>query len=387
MSRNIETVADKITTARVKLLFSHPFFGNMATRLKVKDASDWCGTAATDGIHLFYNHDFVDKMTINEIEFVVCHEILHNIFGHMARVDDRHRKVWNFATDYVVNSQLIRDRIGKPPEIPYLHDTKYYGKGAEEIYDDLYENHKDMLDKLGQLVDEHIDWEKDNGDGSPTYTKEQLQGIRDEVIESVIQASQSCGAGNTPAEIGRLIKSLTEPKMNWREILRNQIQSTLRNDYTWSRPSRKTMSMGIFLPSMNYDETIDICIALDMSGSITDAQAQIFLSEIQGIMAEYKDFAIKIWCFDTKVYGEQDFTSDNGDSLLDYEIKGGGGTDFMCNWEYMEENNIVPKKFIMFTDLYPYSSWGNPDYCDTIFLGHGTTSIVAPFGETIYYED
>jgi predicted metal-dependent peptidase len=161
----------------------------------------------------------------------------------------------------------------------------------------------------------------------------------------------------------------------------------LKNDYTWSRPCRKTMASGVYLPSMNYDETIDIAIALDMSGSITNAQAQIFLSEIQGIMSEYKDFAIKLWTFDTKVYNEQDFTSDNNDDLMSYEIMGGGGTDFMCNWRYMEDNNITPKKFIMFTDMYPYSEWGIEDYCDTIFLGHGTTSIVAPFGETIYYED
>jgi len=390
MSNKIETVPDKITTARVKLLFSHPFFGNIATRLKVKDASDWCGSAATDGRHLYYNHDFFDGLSINEVEFVIAHEILHNIFNHMARVDDRHRKVWNFATDYTVNGQLVRDKIGTPPaKINILHHAKYYGKGAEEIYDELYKEHKDFLDQLGQMLDEHIDWSGEDNDGKhpnqPTYSKEELQNIRDEIIESVIQAAQA--AGNVPAEIGRMIKAFTEPKMNWREILRNQIQSILKNDYTWSRPARKTMAYGIFLPSMNFDETIDVAIALDMSGSITNEQAGIFLSEVKGIMEEYKDFKIKIWCFDTKVYNEQDFSSDNGDDITEYQIIGGGGTSFECNWEYMKEHDIVPKKFIMFTDMYPCGGWGDDDYCDTIFLGHGTTSIVAPFGTTIYYED
>jgi len=389
MSRSIESVPDKITTARVKLLFSHPFFGNLATRLKVVEASDWCKTAATDGRHLFYNLEFFEKLSINEIEFVVAHELLHNVFDHMRRVDDRHRKVWNFATDYAVNGQLVRDKIGTvPAKINILHDAKYYGKGSEEIYDELYQNHKDMLDKLGQLLDDHIDWSNEDGDADPnqpTYTKEELQGIRDEVIESVIQAAQT--AGNVPAEIGRMIKQMTEPKMNWREILRNQIQSILKNDFTWTRPSRKTMAYGIYLPSSNYDETIDVCIALDMSGSITDHQAGIFLSEVKGIMDEYKEYKIKIWCFDTRVYNEQDFSSDNGDDITSYQIAGGGGTSFECNWEYMKENNIEPKKFIMFTDMYPCGGWGDEDYCDTIFLGHGTNSIVAPFGTTIYYEE
>jgi len=130
-----------------------------------------------------------------------------------------------------------------------------------------------------------------------------------------------------------MIKELTEPKMNWRELLRQQIQSTIRNDYTFSRPSRKGWHSGAILPGMNYMDTIDIAIALDMSGSIGDDQAKDFLGEIKGIMDQFKDYKIKLWCFDTEVYNEQDFSADGGDDLLDYEIFGGGGTNFDTNWE------------------------------------------------------
>jgi predicted metal-dependent peptidase len=256
---------------------------------------------------------------------------------------------------------------------------------AEEIYDDLIENEDGGPD--GSLIDEHIDWGEGGKDGQPQYTKEEMAAIRDQVVEAVIQASQASGAGNTPAEIARMIKSLTEPKMNWRELLRNQIQSILRNDFTWQRPNRKTMQYGIYLPGTSNDETIDVALALDMSGSISDEQAMDFLSEVKGIMDEYRDYKIKLWTFDTKVYNEQDYTMENGDELMEYNIIGGGGTSFECNWEYMKEHDIVPKKFIMFTDMYPCGGWGDEDYCDTIFLGHGTTSIVAPFGQTVYYDD
>jgi len=204
----------------------------------------------------------------------------------------------------------------------------------------------------------------------------------------MMRAAQAAGAGNLPAEISRMIKDLTEPKMNWREILRQQIQSTIRNDYTFSRPSRKAWHTGAILPGMNFEETIDIAIGIDMSGSIGDSQAQDFLSEVKGIMDEYKDYKIKLWCFDTKVYNEQDFSADAGDSLLDYQIIGGGGTDFDCNWEYMKENDIVPKKFIMFTDGYPWSSWGDEDYCDTVFIIHSNRDkdLQAPFGTTAHYD-
>ena len=124
--------------------------------------------------------------------------------------------------------------------------------------------------------------------------------------------------------------------MNWREILRQQIQSTIRDDYTFSRPGRKGWHTGAILPGMNFQETIDLCICIDMSGSIGNEQATDFLSEVKGIMEEYKDYNIKLWCFDTRVYNEQDFSADNGENLEDYQIMGGGGTEFDCNWDYMK---------------------------------------------------
>ena len=177
--------------------------------------------------------------------------------------------------------------------------------------------------------------------------------------------------------------------MNWRELLRQQIQSTIRNDYTFSRPSRKGWHTGAILPGMNFMDTIDVAIGIDMSGSIGDSQAKVFLSEVKGIMDEYKDYNIKLWCFDTAVYNEADFSGDGGEDLLDYDIQGGGGTDFMTNWEYMKEHNITPKKFIMFTDGYPFGSWGDEDYCETVFIihGHHDKNTNAPFGVNAHYEE
>jgi predicted metal-dependent peptidase len=174
--------------------------------------------------------------------------------------------------------------------------------------------------------------------------------------------------------------------MNWREILRQQIQSTIKHDFSFMRPNRKGWHMNAILPGTNFSETIDICIAIDMSGSISDTQASDFLSEIKGIMQEYQDFKIKLWCFDTQVYNEQEFDGFSMDEFDHYEVKGGGGTDFDANWEYMKEHDINPKKFIMFTDGYPFGSWGDETYCDTVFIIHGTTTIVPPWGEYAYYD-
>jgi predicted metal-dependent peptidase len=283
---------------------------------------------------------------------------------------------------------LVRDRIGdhKVPDITIYHDTKYYGMGAEEIYDKLIEDGNDGAG--GDMLDDHIDWEQSSGeDGKPTYTKEELKQIRDEIREATMQAAQAAGAGNTPASIARMIKDLTEPKMNWREILRQQIQSTIKNDYSFMRPNRKGWHMSAILPGTNYEETIDICVSIDMSGSIGDEQAKDFLAEIKGIMQEYKDFKIKVWCFDTKVYNEKDYDGYSMDEFDEYEPMGGGGTAFEANWKYMKDHDINPKKFIMFTDGYPCGTWGDEDYCDTVFIIHGNNTIVPPWGEHAYYEE
>jgi predicted metal-dependent peptidase len=237
------------------------------------------------------------------------------------------------------------------------------------------------------LLDEHVDWGENGKSGQPQYSKDELKKIRDEIREATIQAAQAAGAGNVPASIQRMIKELTEPKMNWREIIRQQIQSTIKYDYSFMRPNRKGWHMSAILPGSAYEETIDICVGIDMSGSIGDEQAKDFLTEIKGIMQEYKDFKIKVWCFDTKVYNEADYDGYCMDEFDDYEVMGGGGTEFDANWEYMKEHNIVPKKFIMFTDGYPYGSWGDENYCDTVFIIHGNNTIVPPWGEFAYYEE
>jgi predicted metal-dependent peptidase len=384
-----DPVVDNIIVARVALLLRHPFFGNMATRLKIKDGSDWLTTAATDGRHLYYSKPFFEKLTVKQIEFVVAHEILHNVFDHMGRCEGRHKQIWNAAVDYAVNGQLVRDRIGEvPPDIKIFHDPKHYGKSAEQIYDEIFPEMEDQeLSAFGQLLDEHLSQEGDGKDGQPQYSKEELKQIRDEIRDSVMQAASAAGAGNVPANIQRMIKDLTEPKMNWREILRQQIQSTIKNDFTFARPSRKGWHTGAILPGTNYEETIDICVSIDMSGSISDSQAKDFLSEIRGIMEEYKDFKIKLWCFDTRVYNEADYDGYSMDEFDEYEVRGGGGTEFDVNWEYMKEHDINPKKFIMFTDGYPWGSWGDEDYCDTVFIIHGNDSIVPPWGTYAYYEE
>jgi len=393
-------ILDKLITARVGLLLRHPFFGNLATRLKMVDASDWCHTLATDGRNFYFNYGFVNKLTPKEAEFGFAHEVLHNVFDHMGRRDSRDQQLSNIAADFATNQILKDERIGTVPSfIKIFQDDKYRGMSYEQIYDDLYEK-ADKIDigSLGELLDEHLDGDGDDGEesedgdqegkgkGRPRLTAEEKKQIRDEIKEAMVAAAQSAGAGRVPAGVQRMIKDFTEPKMDWRQLLRMNIQSILKSNFSFSRPNRKSQHSGAILPGMTNDETIDVSIAIDMSGSISDAMAKDFLSEVKGIMDEYVDFKLDLWCFDTQVYGYQQFTGDTADEIMSYECKGGGGTDFDVNYEFMKNEGIEPKKFIMFTDGYPCGSWGDEDYCDSLFIVHGNETIVSPFGQTAYYK-
>jgi len=176
-----DPIVEKLITARVGLLLKAPFFGNMATRMKLVDASDWCPTAATNGRDFYYNKKFVEKLSVKKLEFLFGHEICHCVFDHFGRVGSRDRNLSNIAQDFAVNQILVDERIGeKITEVKICYDSKYRGMAWEEIYDDLWEKAEkipmeDLLKQLGEVLDEHIKETApgEEGDGKkPTLSKE-----------------------------------------------------------------------------------------------------------------------------------------------------------------------------------------------------------------------
>jgi predicted metal-dependent peptidase len=397
-----ETAEEKLVKARLRLLFKHPFFGQLALRMKMINVTDegWCPTAATDYRNIFYNEKFINALDDDEVVFLIAHELGHCIFEHFIRIDGRVPYLWNMAGDYVINLMLKRENIGrviteKKPYVPGpLLDNKYAGKTTEEVYEDLLkknEKEKPTLDFHIILTGGGDEGEgegksdnKGNGRGK-ALTPSEIKALSDDVRQAILQAAAAAGAGNLPGEIKRIINNLTESKMNWRDHLRSTIESSFKNDFSWMKPNRKGWHLNAVLPGLTPGEDIEVSVAIDTSGSISQKMLTDFLSEVKGIMDQYDTYRIKVWQFDTRVYGFEEFTHDDGKDVSQYQIKGGGGTDFMVNWNFMKRNSIEPKQFVMFTDMYPGGSWGDPNYCDTLFVAHGTKSIKAPFGITTYY--
>ena len=397
-------VREKLVVARVGLLLKASFFGNLATRLKLVNADEWCATAATDGRHFYYNTRFIEMLKPGEIMFLFGHEVLHCVYDHFGRRGERDPQIWNIANDFCVNADLKKHRVGEfITSVPCLYDPKYDGQSSEEVYNDLMQNVQriNMDQLIDMLLDDHLDGDEEGsggegdgkgdkegrGKGRPQLTEEEKQQIRDEIKEAVLSAAQTCSAGDLPAGVKRMIQDLTEHKMNWRELIRQQIQSTVKSDFTWMRASRKGWHMDAVMPGMKTTDAIDIVCFLDMSGSIGEDQARDFLTEIRGIMETFENYRIHIACFDTEVYNPQQYNSDDINDIVDYELAGGGGTMFECMFDYLKKAEIEPKKMIVFTDGYPCGSWGDPNYCDTVWIIHGDRNPNPPFGVFALYEE
>ena len=388
---------ERLVSARIGLLLRHSFFGNLATRLKLVNADEWCGTAATDGQTFYYNSRFIMMLKPKEVEFLVAHEVLHVVYDHMGRRNHRDPQIWNIADDYCVNADLKRHKVGQfITTVPCLYEQKYDGKPAEEIYDDLMKNVQkiSMDDLIDQMLDEHMDGDGDDendedrpGKGRPKLSQEEKDRIRQEMKQAIINAAQSAEAGSLPLGVERLVRQVTDPVMPWRELIQTNLTSAIRTDYSWMRPSRRGWHMDAVMPGMTPGEEIDVDVAIDMSGSISDKQAQAFLGEIGGMMDAFDGYKVHVFCFDTGIYNPQDFTSENLDTIDTYEPQGGGGTDFDAIFDYLKEVGRVPKRLIVFTDGYPCGSWGDPDYCDTTWIIHGDKDPHPPFGQFALYDE
>ena len=313
---------DRLIQARVSMLIKHDFWGKIATRMRLINADEWCGTLATDGKNFYYNSDFVLQLgSVDKVIFGFAHEVLHCIYDHIPRTGDRDKKLSNISQDYVINADLIHYRVGeKIDEVDIIYDPKYYGWGFEEVYDDLYENAEkiDIEDLIDKLLDDHLEDEEggkggsegdEEGKGRPTISEEERKEIRDEIKEAVIKAAQISDAGDIPSGVKRLINELTEPKLDWNDLVEITIQSTIRDDYTFTRPSRKGWHVDAVLPGMNFGNEIDIAVGLDLSGSITEVMVRDFLSQVRSVSESFDSFRIHLFTFDTGVYNYKVFTN------------------------------------------------------------------------------
>jgi len=165
MAQDEDLLQEALLKAKIRIMSSGNLFfiGPILANLKFIERTD-IPTFATCGRAIYYNRDFF-KETINskngkgidQLVFIIVHEIFHIILDHLGRRGDRHPFVWNMAIDYITNYILINNQIGAPPP-DVLYDRKFHdGLSSEEVYD-MIVNDKDLMKKFNNYqFDVHID--------------------------------------------------------------------------------------------------------------------------------------------------------------------------------------------------------------------------------------
>ena len=384
------TAEQRIELVHVSLMRS-PEFALFAGLFMVGKTSvvDLPITACTNGRDAKYGRDFVNDLSDKELAFLVLHENMHKCYRHLTTwkgLHDIDHHCANQACDYVINIQLTdldpnekliampRDRAtGK---IMGLIDPAYRGMDAKQVFDIIYKKRKERGgggdeagedgdeggirtdrrggDKSGQGgFDEH-DWQ-DAVDG---MTEQEKQQLADDIDQALRQGG--IYAGKVGGNMSREIAEMLTPKVNWREVLRRFIKTSLkdRDAPSWRKAHKNYLWQDVILPSIIGKRIKHLAVGIDTSGSIQGPILTAFLSELNKIIKDVNPDRVDVMYWDTDVAGHETYTGTKADIVARTNPRGGGGTDPDCVPVFMKEKDIAPDALVILSDGYMSSEAG-----------------------------
>ena len=387
---NTLTPMQRIQRAHVELM-GHPDTMEYASVIMVGkyEVRDDVPTACTNGIDCKYGSKFIKDMPDSDLRGLIMHENLHKVFQHMFLWQHLYKedgRTANMACDYVINIIIddIRVRTGGFVTLPKggLLDRKYEGMDSQTVYNMLREEGDGggSGGGEGEGFDDH-DWESGEG-----MSQEEIEQIGKDINQAIRQGQLMAGklGGNQSRELGSLI----EPKVDWREQLREFVSSTAvgKDISTWQRVSRRWLQHDMYMPSTITENVGRIVVAIDTSGSIGTAELSKFLSEVQGICVNTKPEKVDLLYWDTDVAAHEVYTQEQLDKLTSStKPAGGGGTDVACVSKYLKDNQIRPECVIVLTDGYIYGDWGTWN-APVLWTIVGGNKVVPPMGTTIHLD-
>ncbi|ACL73365.1 conserved hypothetical protein [Thioalkalivibrio sulfidiphilus HL-EbGr7] len=413
-------VETKLGAARTRLILDKPFLGALVLRLPLEPAGDWCRTTATDARKLYYNAEYIDKLNLAEVQYMLAHEALHCALGHFARRGHRVKHLWDIACDYAINPILINDGLTPPPGM--LYERSYEGMSAEEIYPFIQDNENDStLDQhvydqpeeqrsgkgkqpppesgedMGKRRDENP--QQDPGEGqneaeSPERETDEHQGgdqpppplghqEREELAVQWRQrlagaAQQAMQAGKLSGDMARLVDHLLQPQLPWRMLLARYMSAQARDDYSYSRPSSRRGEPAI-LPNLR-SHNLDVVVVLDTSGSVSAKEMTDFITEVDAIKGQIRA-RVTLHACDHQMNADGPWVFEPWETLrLPESFQGGGGTDFRPVFDWIAGLDRQPDLLVYFTDAQGDFPPLPPHY-PVVWLVKGKTPV--PWGQRV----
>ena len=423
MSEKQNDIELKLSAARTRLIIDKPFLGALVLRLPTVAASpSWCETTATDARKIFYNPAYIDALDMDETQFALAHEALHCALSHFARRGHRNKRKWDIACDLAINPLLRSEGFKLPPGALLLDG--FDGMTAEEIYPSIEDSFEEEChDK--HVYDSDSDTkpnpeQADRGQGTPpeqsnskNKQKQPRQGKSEQFAkpkqsaraqsdsggESQPQpltqkekenldtqwqqrlagaAQQAMQAGKLGGAMARLVDYLLQPQLPWRNLLAHYMSSIARDDYSYTRPSSRRGDPAIY-PSLRSGQ-INIFVALDTSGSISDDDMRQFVSEIDAIKSQVRA-RVTLQACDTKLVDGGPWVFEPWEEFrLPRHFIGGGGTEFSPVFNWIDNTDIKPDLLVYFTDAKGSIPKHEPAY-PVVWLVKGKESV--PWGQRI----
>ncbi len=324
-------VETKLATARTRLILDKPFLGALVLRLPMVAAdAKWCETTFSDGRTFYYNPDYIDALDAEQTQFALSHEALHCALSHFHRRGHRVKSRWELACDYAVNPLLINDGLKPTPDAQYLRE--YEGMTAEEIYpclDDIdnggerdLEDDRDDNDSDGDREKEQNKGgsnserereknDKKDGEGNqddandkgssmgnmppPDMSPQELDDLSTQWQQRMAAAAQQAlQSGKLEGDMARMVDYLLQPRLPWRMLLARFLSATAHDDYSYARPSTRRGDPAVY-PSLRSHQ-VNVVVAIDTSGSISDQEIQEFVSEIDSIKSQVRARVTLLTC-------------------------------------------------------------------------------------------
>jgi len=360
--------------AKAALILDQPFFASIICNMQmIEDETLNPPTAATNGKVCWYHPGFVESLSLDEVKFLLCHEVGHAVFAHMFRRGDRNPKKWNMAGDYIINDLLDKEKIGKMPE-GGLHNPQLViagGETTEGVYALLPDNDENCSGpgEGGGAWDECRDSGGSDADRSQAEAEMRVQ------VAQAAQAAKMCG--KTSVHLEKFIDGALKPKVDWRNVLRNFITAKVKVEYTFARPKRRFIAEDIFLPSLGGESMGEILIAIDQSGSVTEQEVLEFKSEIMAIQQDVKPAKIHVFYFDSEV---QHIEAYGPDDELDIRRYACGGTAFSPIFRKAYDMDLDPACCVVLTDLC-CADFGPPPHYPVLWVS--TMAGVADWGQVV----
>ena len=322
---------------------------------------DDCPTAKTDGLNKYYGKEFIGGLTDSELRALIWHENGHVALGHMPRfralMKQGKGQLVNIACDYVVNDMIVSVKDESFVKLPKggLYDVKYHDWSVNDILKDLEQQQQDNPDEFGK---KHSDGTLDEHDYENLQATDEQQQSVDETLAKEVEGAMRQGsilAGKLGGDMPRSITDMLAPVIDWKEVLRDFITSSMRgtDEYTWRKFNKRQMANDLYLPSVEDESVGELVVAIDVSGSIGQEQVNAFASEVSAICVNTQPEKVRVLWWHSEVSKEQVFTSKDYDSIKELlKPNGSGGTQPECIVEYLVSKKIQAEAIIVFTDGY-----------------------------------